>query len=210
MTRCTRRRRPRRWSRATRQRPKLRASATTRTPPAPINPRAGRTSGRRTSSRPAGPAFRARTAPSSGHAHLQPAPLGSASAEREPEVVKDYHPTRWIWGNPEKGRPAAVLGPDRGAAEFYNPQNFQSGNTQDSHGNHDLVPPHKDYRDGTHHPRQQGDAEHAGLLRRPGSARPAHRARHDLARGRARRRVLPLGSGGHAPRLEATRRVARR
>ncbi len=77
-----------------------------------------------------------------------PRPWGRPPQNATPEVMKDYHPTRWIWGNPEKGRPAAVLGPDRGAAEFYNSQNFQSGNTQDSHGNHDLVPPHKDYRMG--------------------------------------------------------------
>jgi len=77
---------------------------------------------------------------------FNPRPWGRPPQGSSPEVVKDYHPTRWIWGNPEKGRPPAALGPDRGAAEFYNPERFQSGNTQDSHGNHDLVPPHKDYK----------------------------------------------------------------
>jgi protein-arginine deiminase len=77
-----------------------------------------------------------------------PRPWGRPPQNATPEVMKDYHPTRWIWGNPAKGRPAAALGPDRGAAEFYNRSNFQTGNTQDSHGNHDLVPPHKDYKMG--------------------------------------------------------------
>ena len=80
---------------------------------------------------------------------FNPRPWGRPPSQNPtPEQVKDYHPTRWIWGNPEKGRPAAALGPDQGAAEFYNPENFQTGNTQDSHGNHDLVPPHKDYKMG--------------------------------------------------------------
>lgn len=77
---------------------------------------------------------------------FNPRPWGRPPQGSPPDVVKDYHPTRWIWGNPAKGRPPAVLGPDRGAAEFYNPEHFQTGNTQDSHGNHDLVPPHKDYK----------------------------------------------------------------
>ncbi|MBK8999668.1 MAG: hypothetical protein IPM35_28460 [Myxococcales bacterium] len=77
-----------------------------------------------------------------------PRPWGRPPQNSSPEVVKDYHPTRWIWGNPEKNRPASGLGPDKGAAEFYNPKQFQTGNTQDSHGNHDLVPPHKDYKMG--------------------------------------------------------------
>ena len=77
-----------------------------------------------------------------------PRPWGRPPQNATPEVVKDYHPTRWIWGNPEKDRPASGLGPDKGAAEFYNPKQFQTGNTQDSHGNHDLVPPHKDYKMG--------------------------------------------------------------
>jgi protein-arginine deiminase len=74
-----------------------------------------------------------------------PRPWGRPPQNASAEVVKDYHPTSWLMGNPEKSRPAAAFGPDRGVAEFYNREHWQTGNTQDSHGNHDIVPPHKDY-----------------------------------------------------------------
>lgn len=57
--------------------------------------------------------------------------------------MADYLPIKWILGNPAKNRPAAVLGPDRGGAAFYNPKNEGTGDTQDSHGAHDLVPPYE-------------------------------------------------------------------
>ncbi|MBK7580108.1 MAG: hypothetical protein IPI67_07860 [Myxococcales bacterium] len=75
-------------------------------------------------------------------------PWGRPPQNASPDVVKEYWPIHWIMGNPEKSRPPSVFGPDRGAAEFYNLSERQSGNTQDSHGNHDVVPPHKDYKMG--------------------------------------------------------------
>lgn len=62
-----------------------------------------------------------------------------------PEQRAEYAPIRWILGNPGKGRPPAVLGPDVGGAAFYDPEHEGFGHTQDSHGNHDLVQPHDGY-----------------------------------------------------------------
>ncbi|MBK7580102.1 MAG: hypothetical protein IPI67_07830 [Myxococcales bacterium] len=73
-------------------------------------------------------------------------PWGRPPQNASAEVVEDYWPIHWIMGNPEQSRPPAAFGPDQGAAEFYNLSERQSGNTQDSHGNHDVVPPHKDYK----------------------------------------------------------------
>ncbi len=73
-------------------------------------------------------------------------PWGRPPQNASADLVKEYWPIKWIMGNPDKGRPAAAFGPDLGAAEFYNLSERQTGNTQDSHGNHDVVPPHKDYR----------------------------------------------------------------
>lgn len=54
----------------------------------------------------------------------------------------DEAPIKWILGNPDKGRVPGWLGPDKGGAEFYDLELVGSGDTQDSHGNHDVVPPH--------------------------------------------------------------------
>ncbi|MFO0564724.1 MAG: protein-arginine deiminase family protein [Polyangiaceae bacterium] len=75
-------------------------------------------------------------------------PWGRPPQNATPQTVSDYLPIRWILGNTDKGRPPAVLGPDRGGAEFYDNDQRQSGNTQDSHGNHDLVPPFPGYNMG--------------------------------------------------------------
>ncbi|MBK7583683.1 MAG: hypothetical protein IPI67_26250 [Myxococcales bacterium] len=72
-------------------------------------------------------------------------PWGRPPQNASKDVVEDYHPIRWIMGNPERGRPAAAFGPDLGAAELYSFAQRWTGNTQDSHGNHDLVPPFDGY-----------------------------------------------------------------
>ncbi len=61
------------------------------------------------------------------------------------DQVLEYLPIRWILGNPEKGRPPAILGPDRAGIEIYDPSHAGTGHTQDSHGNHDVLPPHDGY-----------------------------------------------------------------
>jgi protein-arginine deiminase len=61
------------------------------------------------------------------------------------EQTLEYAPIRWILGNPVKSRLAAILGPDMGGAAFYDPEHEGHGHTQDSHGAHDLVPPHDGY-----------------------------------------------------------------
>lgn len=57
----------------------------------------------------------------------------------------EYAPINWIVGNAEAGREPGVLGPDVGGAEFYSLAQKGKGGTQDSHGNHDLIPPHDGY-----------------------------------------------------------------
>jgi protein-arginine deiminase len=66
-------------------------------------------------------------------------------ANPTPEQEAEYAPIRWILGNREKNRPPAVLAPDRGGAAFYDPEHEGTGHTQDSHGNHDVVPPFPGY-----------------------------------------------------------------
>ena len=68
-------------------------------------------------------------------------PMQNPTAEQRLE----YAPITYIMGNPEKSRPPGFLGPDQGAAEFYDPEHRGYGHTQDSHGNHDLVPPFDGY-----------------------------------------------------------------
>lgn len=66
-------------------------------------------------------------------------PVNNPSLEQR----KEYAPIRWLNGNPEKNRPPAILGPDQGGVAFYNASHEGNGGTQDSHGNHDLVPPYE-------------------------------------------------------------------
>jgi len=61
------------------------------------------------------------------------------------EQYLQYAPIRWILGDPAHSRAPAILGPDFGGAAFYDQKHEGSGNTQDSHGNHDLVPPFDGY-----------------------------------------------------------------
>jgi protein-arginine deiminase len=64
------------------------------------------------------------------------------------EQLYEYHPMRWLNGNPEKGRPPTILGPGSGGTMFYNAIHHYKGHTQDSHGNHDLIPPYEGYPNG--------------------------------------------------------------
>jgi protein-arginine deiminase len=57
-------------------------------------------------------------------------------------------PIRWLNGDASVGRIPAFLGADHGTAEFYNPEHRGTGDTQDSHGNHDLVPPFPGFSQG--------------------------------------------------------------
>lgn len=68
-----------------------------------------------------------------------PRPWGRNDADQ------DDIPIRWLNGDASVERAPAFLGPDKGTAEFYNPEHRGSGDTQDSHGNHDVVPPFPGY-----------------------------------------------------------------
>jgi protein-arginine deiminase len=61
------------------------------------------------------------------------------------ESSLDYVPIKWILGDPAKGREPSALRQDVGGVAFYNPEHEGKGHTQDSHGNHDLVPPYEGF-----------------------------------------------------------------
>jgi len=99
------------------------------------------------------------------------APFNNPTAEQR----RQYAPIRWILGDKANNRVPAILGPDYGGAAFYDPEHEGTGGTHDSHGNHDLIPPHDGYPMGRIYHGNQGLSETAEFYNAQGIQGPSIR-----------------------------------